>query len=204
MDACSAVVGKHLECLLLRGSFIESGNDEVNLHTAEFKVNRVVTEGGIKVLAKTLSMNVNAFANSGQTSINIKPQYSKHYKESYTWIGRVTYNIRTKAAYLTLTDGKSGWEDAFNLYITPDSVYNVSFKGGTGVATVKSTRNDLALNWSIKNSVDWLTTTIKSNEMHYTVSPNNEIYERQARLEIVQDFTGFNTEITISQLGKTE
>lgn len=161
-------------------------------------------EGGIKVLAKTLSMNVNAFANSGQTSINIKPQYSKHYKESYTWIGRVTYNIRTKAAYLTLTDGKSGWEDAFNLYITPDSVYNVSFKGGTGVATVKSTRNDLALNWSIKNSVDWLTTTIKSNEMHYTVSPNNEIYERQARLEIVQDFTGFNTEITISQLGKTE
>lgn len=158
-------------------------------------------EGGIKSLAKTLSMNVNAFANS---SVSLKKQYSKHYKESYTWIGRVTYNIRTKAAYLTLTDGKSGWEDAFNLCITPVSDYNVSFKGGTGVATVKSTRNDLALNWSIKNSVDWLTTTIKSNEIHYTVSPNNEIYERQARLEIVQDFTGFNTEITISQLGKTE
>lgn len=157
-------------------------------------------EGGIKSLAKTLSMNVNAFANS---SVSLKIQYSKHYKESYTWIGRVTYNIRTKAAYLTLTDGKSGWEDAFNLRITPDSV-NVSFKGGTYVATVKSTRNDLALNWSIKNSVDWLTTTIKSNEIHYTVSPNNEIYERQAQLEIVQDFTGFNTKITISQSGKTE
>lgn len=158
-------------------------------------------EGGIKSLAKTLSMNVNAFANSSE---KLKAQYCKHYKDSYTKIGRVTYNIKTKATYLTLTDGKSGWEDAFNLCITPDSVYNVSFKGRTGVATVKSTRNDLALNWSIKNSVDWLTTTIKSNEIHYTVSPNNEIYERQARLEIVQDFTGFNTKITISQLGKTE
>lgn len=160
-----------------------------------------VVNGGEKVLTKTLPTNVNAFANSSEI---LKLQYCKHYKDSYTKIGRVTYNIKTKATYLTPTDGKSGWEDAFNLRITSVSVYNVSFKGGTGVATVKSTRNDLALNWSIKNSVDWLTTTIKSNEIHYTVSPNNEIYERQARLEIVQDFTGFNTEITISQLGKTE
>ena len=160
-----------------------------------------VVNGGEKVLTKTLPTNVNAFANSSEI---LKLQYCKHYKDSYTKIGRVTYNIKTKATYLTLTDGKSGWEDAFNLRITSVSVYNFSFKGGTGVATVKSTRNDLALNWSIKNSVDWLTTTIKSNEIHYTVSPNNEIYERQARLEIVQDFTGFNTEITISQLGKTE
>lgn len=160
-----------------------------------------VVNGGEKVLTTTLPTNVNAFANSSEI---LKLQYCKHYKDSYTKIGRVTYNIKTKATYLTLTGVKSGWEDAFNLCITTDSGYNVSFKGGTGVATVKSTRNDLALNWSIKNSVDWLTTTIKSNEIHYTVSPNNEIYERQAQLEIVQDFTGFNTKITISQLGKTE
>lgn len=160
-----------------------------------------VVNGGEKVLTTTLPTNVNAFANSSEI---LKLQYCKHYKDSYTKIGRVTYNIKTKATYLTLTGVKSGWEDAFELYVRHNLVESISSDGVSGTVTVKSTKNDLALNWSIKNSVDWLTTTIKSNEIHYTVSPNNEIYERQARLEIVQDFTGFNTEITISQLGKTE
>lgn len=160
-----------------------------------------VVNGGEKVLTTTLPTNVNAFANSSEI---LKLQYCKHYKDSYTKIGRVTYNIKTKATYLTLTGVKSGWEDAFELYVRPNLVESISSDGASGTVTIKSSKNESMLNCTIKKSVDWLTTTIKSNEIHYTVSPNNEIYERQAQLEIVQDFTGFNTKITISQLGKTE
>ena len=161
-------------------------------------------EGGIKVLAKTLSMNVNAFANCSSSSVGIRKQYCKHYKDSYTRIGRVTYNIKTKTTYLTLTDVKSGWDDAIELYVTPNLVKNISSNGASGTVTFKSSKNGSMLNCTIKKSVDWLTVSIEGNEIHYTVRPNEETTNRQTQVEVLQDFTNFNTVLTIEQLGVTE
>ena len=160
-----------------------------------------VVNGGEKVLTTTLPTNVNAFANS--SSISLKMQYCKHYKDSYTKIGRVTYNIKTKATYLTLTGVKSGWEDAFELYVS-SSVKNISSDGASDKVTFKSSKNGSMLNCTIKNSADWLTANISGNEIHYTVRPNEETTNRQTWVEVIQDFTNFNTGLTIKQLGVTE
>ena len=159
-----------------------------------------VVNGGEKVLTTTLPTNVNAFANSSEI---LKLQYCKHYKDSYTKIGRVTYNIKTKVAYLTLTGVKSGWEDAFELYVS-SSVENISSDGASGIVTFKSSKNGSMLNCTIKKSVDWLTVSIEGNEIHYTVRPNEETTNRQTQVEVIQDFTNFNTGLTIRQLGVTE
>lgn len=160
-----------------------------------------VVNGGEKVLTTTLPTNVNAFANSSEI---LKLQYCKHYKDSYTKIGRVTYNIKTKATYLTLTGVKSGWEDAFELYVRPNLVEDISSDGASGTVTIKSSKNGLMLNCTIKKSVDWLTVSIEGNEIHYTVRPNEETTNRQTQVEVLQDFTNFNTDLTIKQLGVTE
>lgn len=160
-----------------------------------------VVNGGEKVLTTTLHTNVNAFANS--SSISLKMQYCKHYKDSYTKIGRVTYNIKTKATYLTLTGVKSGWEDAFELYVSPNLV-DISSDGASGTVTIKSSKNESMLNCTIKKSVDWLTVSIEGNKIHYTVRPNEETTNRQTQVEVIQDFTNFNTDLTIKQLGVTE
>lgn len=160
-----------------------------------------VVNGGEKVLTTTLPTNVNAFANSSEI---LKLQYCKHYKDSYTKIGRVTYNIKTKATYLTLTGVKSGWEDAFELYVRPNLVEDISSDGASGTVTIKSSKNGLMLNCTIKKSVDWLTVSIEGNEIHYTVRPNEETTNRQTQVEVIQDFTNFNTDLTIKQLGVTE
>ena len=160
-----------------------------------------VVNGGEKVLTKTLPTNVNAFANSSEI---LKLQYCKHYKDSYTKIGRVTYNIKTKATYLTLTGVKSGWEDAFELYVRPNLVESISSDGASGTVTIKSSKNGSMLNCTIKKSVDWLTVSIEGNEIHYTVRPNEETTNRQTQVEVIQDFTNFNTDLTIKQLGVTE
>ena len=160
-----------------------------------------VVNGGEKVLTTTLPTNVNAFANS--SSISLKMQYCKHYKDSYTKIGRVTHNIKTKATYLTLTGVKSGWEDAFELYVS-SSVKNISSDGASDKVTFKSSKNGSMLNCTIKNSADWLTANISGNEIHYTVRPNEETTNRQTWVEVIQDFTNFNTGLTIKQLGKIE
>ena len=159
-----------------------------------------VVNGGEKVLTTTLPTNVNAFANSSEI---LKLQYCKHYKDSYTKIGRVTYNIKTKATYLTLTGVKSGWEDAFELYVRPNLV-NISSDGVSDTVTIKSSKNGSMLNCTIKKSVDWLTVSIEGNEIHYTVRPNEETTNRQTQVEVIQDFTNFNTGLTIRQLGVTE
>lgn len=163
-----------------------------------------VVVGGENVLTTTLSTNVNAFANCSVSSIGIKAQYSKHYKDSYTKIGRVTYNINAKTAYLTLAGVKSGWDDAIELYVSPNSVENISSDGASGTVTFTSSKNGSMLNCTIKNSADWLTTTISGNEIHYTVRPNEETTNRQTRVELIQDFTNFNDGLTIKQLGATE
>ena len=160
-----------------------------------------VVNGGEKVLTTTLPTNVNAFANSSEI---LKLQYCKHYKDSYTKIGRVTYNIKTKATYLTLTGVKSGWEDAFELYVRPNLVESISSDGASGTVTIKSSKNGSMLNCTIKKSVDWLTVSIEGNEIHYTVRPNEETTNRQTQVEVIQDFTNFNTDLTIKQLGVTE
>lgn len=160
-----------------------------------------VVNGGEKVLTTTLPTNVNAFANSSEI---LKLQYCKHYKDSYTKIGRVTYNIKTKATYLTLTGVKSGWEDAFELYVRPNLVEDISSDGASGTVTIKSSKNGSMLNCTIKKSVDWLTVSIEGNEIHYTVRPNEETTNRQTQVEVIQDFTNFNTDLTIKQLGVTE
>lgn len=160
-----------------------------------------VVNGGEKVLTKTLPTNVNAFANSSEI---LKLQYCKHYKDSYTKIGRVTYNIKTKATYLTLTGVKSGWEDAFELYVRPNLVESISSDGASGTVTIKSSKNGSMLNCTIKKSVDWLTVSIEGNEIHYTVRLNEETTNRQTQVEVIQDFTNFNTDLTIKQLGVTE
>ncbi len=160
-----------------------------------------VVNGGEKVLTKTLPTNVNAFANSSEI---LKLQYCKHYKDSYTKIGRVTYNIKTKATYLTLTGVKSGWEDAFELYVRPNLVESISSDGASGTVTIKSSKNGSMLNCTIKKSVDWLTVSIEGNKIHYTVRPNEETTNRQTQVEVIQDFTNFNTDLTIKQLGVTE
>ena len=162
-----------------------------------------VVNGGENVLATTLSTNVNAFANYSSNSVSIRTQYCKHYKDSYTKIGRVTYNIKTKVAYLTLTGVKSGWEDAFELYVS-SSVENISSDGASGVVTFKSSKNGSMLNCTIKNSADWLTANISGNEIHYTVRPNEGTTNRHTWVEVIQDFTNFNTGLTIKQLGVTE
>ena len=162
-----------------------------------------VVNGGENVLTTTLSTNVNAFANYSSSSVSIRTQYCKHYKDSYTKIGRVTYNIKTKVAYLTLTGVKSGWEDAFELYVS-SSVENISSDGASGIVTFKSSKNGSMLNCTIKNSADWLTANISGNEIHYTVRPNEETTNRQTWVEVIQDFTNFNTGLTIKQLGVTE
>lgn len=163
-----------------------------------------VVDGGENVLTTSLPTNVNAFANCSPSSVSIRTQYCKHYKDSYTKIGRVTYNIKTKAAYLTLTGVKSGWDDVIELYISPNSVENISSDGASGKVTFKSSKNGSMLNCTIKNSVDWLTTTISGNEIHYTVRPNEETTNRQTWVELIQDFTNFNAGLTIKQLGVTE
>ena len=163
-----------------------------------------VVNGGKNVLTTTLPTNVNAFANYSLSSANIRTQYCKHYKDSYTKIGRVTYNIKTKAAYLTLTGVKSGWEDAFELYVSPDLVENISSDGASGTVTIKSSKNGSMLNCTIKNSADWLTANISGNEIHYTVRPNEGTTNRHTWVEVIQDFTNFNTVLTIKQLGVTE
>ena len=172
----------------------------VSLGTEDNEFQWVVYDGK-NVLTTTLPTNVNAFVNS---SVNLKTQYCKHYKDSYTKIGRITYNIKTKAAYLTLTGVKSGWEDAFELYVTPNSVENISSDGASGIVTFKSSKNGSKLNCTIKNSADWLTANISGNEIHYTVRPNEETTNRQTWVEVIQDFTNFNTGLAIKQLGVTE
>lgn len=162
-----------------------------------------VVNGGENVLATTLSTNVNAFANYSSNSVSIRTQYCKRYKDSYTKIGRVTYNIKTKVAYLTLTGVKSGWEDAFELYVS-SSVENISSDGASGIVTFKSSKNGSMLNCTIKNSADWLTANISGNEIHYTVRPNEGTTNRHTWVEVIQDFTNFNTGFTIKQLGVTE
>lgn len=163
-----------------------------------------VVNGGENVLTTTLPTNVNAFANCSSSSVGIRTQYCKHYKDSYTKIGRVTYNIKTKSAYLTLTGVKSGWDDAIELYISPNSVENISSDGVSGTVTFKSSKNGSMLNCTIKNSADWLTATISGNEIHYTVRPNEETTTRQTWVELIQDFTNFNAGLTIKQLGVIE
>ena len=175
----------------------------VSLGTADNAFKWVVN-GGENVLTTTLSTNVNAFANCGSSCRIIRPQYCKHYKDSYTKIGRVTYNIKAKSAYLTLTGAKSGWEDAFELYVSPDLVENISSDGAAGIVTFKSSKNGSMLNCTIKNSADWLMTNISDNNIYYRVRPNEETANRQTRVEVIQDFTNFNTELTIKQLGVTE
>ena len=162
-----------------------------------------VVNGGENVLTTTLPTNVNAFANYSPSSVSIRTQYCKHYKDSYTKIGRVTYNIKTKVAYLTLTGVKSGWEDAFELYVS-SSVENISSDGASGIVTFKSSKNGSMLNCTIKNSADWLTANISGNEIHYTVRPNEGTTNRHTWVEVIQDFTNFNTGFTIKQLGVTE
>ena len=175
----------------------------VSLGTADNAFKWVVN-GGENVLTTTLPTNVNAFANCGSSCRIIRPQYCKHYKDSYTKIGRVTYNIKAKSAYLTLTGAKSGWEDAFELYVSPDLVENISSDGASGIVTFKSSKNGSMLNCTIKNSADWLMTNIRDNTIYYRVRPNEETANRQTRVEVIQDFTNFNTELTIKQLGVTE
>ena len=175
----------------------------VSLGTADNAFKWVVN-GGENVLTTTLPTNVNAFANCGSSCRIIRPQYCKHYKDSYTKIGRVTYNIKAKSAYLTLTGAKSGWEDAFELYVSPDLVENISSDGAAGIVTFKSSKNGSMLNCTIKNSADWLMTNISDNNIYYRVRPNEETANRQTRVEVIQDFTNFNTELTIKQLGVTE
>ena len=159
-----------------------------------------VVNGGKNVLTTTLSTNVNAFTNGSES---LKTQYCKHYKDSYTKIGRVTYNIKTKATYLTLTGVKSGWEDAFELYVRPNLV-DISSDGASDTVTIKSSKNGSMLNCTVKKSVDWLTVSIEGNKIHYTVRPNEETTNRQTWVEVIQDFTNFNTGLTIKQLGKIE
>lgn len=174
----------------------------VSLGTGDNKFKWVVN-GGENVLATTLPTNVNAFVNCSPSSASIRSQYCKHYKDSYTKIGRVTYNIKTKATYLTLTGVKSGWEDAFELYVWPNPV-NISSNGASDKVTIKSSKNGSMLNCTIKKSVDWLTVSIEGNKIHYTVRPNEETTNRQTQVEVIQDFTNFNTGLTIEQLGVTE
>lgn len=175
----------------------------VSLGTGDSAYEWVVV-GGENVLTTSLPTNVNAFANCSVSSIGIKAQYSKHYKDSYTKIGRVTYNINAKTAYLTLAGVKSGWDDAIELYLSSNSVENISSDGASGTVTFTSSKNGSMLNCTIKNSADWLTTTISGNEIHYTVRSNEETTNRQTWVELIQDFTNFNDGLTIKQLGATE
>lgn len=163
-----------------------------------------IVNGGEKVLTTTLSTNVNAFVNCSSNSASIRPQYCRHYKDSYTKIGRVTYNIKTKVAYLTLTGVKSGWMDKFELCVLPSLVENISSDGASGIVTFKSSKNGSMLNCTIKTSADWLTAIISGNEIHYTVRPNKATANRQTRVEVIQDFTNFNVDLIIKQLGVTE
>lgn len=175
----------------------------VSLGTGDSAYEWVVV-GGENVLTTSLPTNVNAFANCSVSSMGIKAQYSKRYKDSYTKIGRVTYNINAKTAYLTLAGVKSGWDDAIELYVSSNSVENISSDGASGIVTFTSSKNGSMLNCTIKNSADWLTTTISGNEIHYTVRPNEETTNRQTWVELIQDFTNFNDGLTIKQLGATE
>lgn len=175
----------------------------VSLGTGDSAYEWVVV-GGENVLTTSLPTNVNAFANCSVSSIGIKAQYSKHYKDSYTKIGRVTYNINAKTAYLTLAGVKSGWDDAIELYLSSNSVENISSDGASGTVTFTSSKNGSMLNCTIKNSADWLTATISGNEIHYTVRSNEETTNRQTWVELIQDFTNFNDGLTIKQLGATE
>ena len=163
-----------------------------------------IVNGGEKVLTTTLSTNVNAFVNCSSNSASIRPQYCRHYKDSYTKIGRVTYNIKTKVAYLTLTGVKSGWMDKFELCVLPSLVENISSDGASGIVTFKSSKNGSMLNCTIKTFADWLTAIISGNEIHYTVRPNKATANRQTRVEVIQDFTNFNVDLIIKQLGVTE
>ena len=47
-------------------------------------------------------------------------------------------------------------------------------------------------------------TIISGNKIHYTVRPNKETANRQTTVEVIQDFTNFNADLTIKQLGVTE
>lgn len=191
--------------------YISKNNGNVTIEMTAYKGGTVslgnafkwVVNGGEKVLTTTLPTNVNAFVNCSPSSASIRSQYCKHYKDSYTKIGRVTYNIKTKATYLTLTGVKSGWEDAFELYVWPNSV-NIPSNGASDTVTIKSSKNGSMLNCTIKKSVDWLTVSIEGNKIHYTVRPNEETTNRQTQVEVIQDFTNFNTGLTIEQLGVTE